>query len=60
MEVFFTLEDVREKLTRWQEDYNHHLPHSLPQDKTSAAFAARGIMKTVRAPPSPEILEPVT
>lgn len=60
VEVFFTIEDVREKLARWQEDCRHHLPHSLLQDKTSAAFAACGTMKTVRAPPSPEILEPVT
>ena len=28
VEVFFTLDDVREKLARWQEDYNLMRPHS--------------------------------
>lgn len=28
VEVFFTLEDAREKLTRWRDDYNHQRPHS--------------------------------
>src|ERR1051325_894228 len=37
VEVFFTLEDVREKLTRWREDYNHQRPHSSLQDETPAA-----------------------
>ena len=45
--VFFTLDDVREKLARWQEDYNHRLrPHSSLQDETPAAFVARWVMTT--------------
>lgn len=57
VEVFFTLEDVREKLTRWREDYNHQRPHSSLQDETPAAFAADWSAMTQRAPASPELLE---
>ena len=39
-EVFFTLEDVREKLARWQADYNCTRPHSALQDQAPASFAA--------------------
>lgn len=60
VEVFFTLEDVREKLTRWREEYNHHRPHSSLQNETPAAFAARWVMTTKRVLTSPELLEPVT
>ncbi len=41
VEVFFTLEDVREKLARWQEDYNLLRPHSALQDQAPASFAAQ-------------------
>lgn len=27
-EIFFTLEDARQKLERWRKDYNEHRPHS--------------------------------
>ena len=57
VDVFFTLEDVREKLTRWREDYNHQWPHSSLQDETPAAFAADWSAMTQRAPASPELLE---
>ncbi len=40
VEVCFTLEDVREKLVRWQEDYNRLRPHSSLQDQAPASFAA--------------------
>jgi putative transposase len=60
VEVFFTLDDVREKLTRWQEDYNHRRPHSSLQDETPAAFAARWVMTTESVPISPQLLESVT
>lgn len=40
VEVCFTLEDVREKLTRWQEDYNLTRPHRALQDQAPASFAA--------------------
>ena len=41
VEVFFTLGDVREKLARWQEDYNRVRPHSSLQDQAPASFAER-------------------
>jgi putative transposase len=40
VEVFFTFEDVREKLARWQADYNCTRPHSALQDQAPASFAA--------------------
>ena len=58
--VFFTLDDVREKLAQWREDYNCLRPHSSLQDKTPVAFAADYSMTTVRVPPAPELLESVT
>ena len=39
VEVFFTLEDVREKLERWQQDYNRVWPHSALGDQAPARFA---------------------
>jgi transposase InsO family protein len=54
MEVFLTLDGVREKLTRWQEDDNHRRPHSSLQDETPAAFAARWVMATESLLISPE------
>lgn len=38
--VFF-LEDAREKLERWRQDYNHCRPHSALRDLPPAAFAQR-------------------
>ncbi|MEP6959284.1 MAG: IS3 family transposase [Nitrospirota bacterium] len=49
VEVFFTLEDVREKLTRWQEDDNLTRPHSALQDQVPASFAADW-SATIRTP----------
>jgi putative transposase len=40
VEVFFTLADARRKLALWQQDYNHHRPHSALADRTPAEFAA--------------------
>ena len=60
VEVFFTLEDVREKLTRWREDYNHQRPHSSLQDETPAAFATGWSAMTRRDPASSELLETLT
>ena len=60
VEVFFTLDDVREKLTRWQEDYNHCRPHSSLQDETPVAFAARWVRTTESVLISSELLESVT
>jgi putative transposase len=39
VEVFFALSDVRDKLTRWREDYNQVRPHSALGDSAPAAFA---------------------
>jgi len=52
VEVFFTLEDGREKLARWQEDYNLLRPHSALQDQAPASFAAQwaATAQTLHAP----------
>ena len=60
VEVFFTLDDVREKLAQWREDYNCRRPHSSLRDKTPVAFAADYSTMTVRVPPSPKLLETLT
>ncbi len=39
VEVFFTLEDAREKLERWRQDYNRVRPHSALGDQAPARFA---------------------
>ncbi|MBK7420045.1 MAG: transposase [Nitrospira sp.] len=35
VEVLFTFEDAREKLARWQEDYNHLRPPSASWGRSS-------------------------
>ena len=60
VEVFFTLEDAQETLTRWQEDYNHLRPHSSLQDMTPAAFAANWSALPQRVPAALELLEALT
>jgi hypothetical protein len=37
--VFFDLEDAREKIERWRQDYNTNRPHSSLDDRTPAEFA---------------------
>lgn len=37
-EVFFTLDDAREKLERWRRDYNHQRPHSSLADRTPQEY----------------------
>jgi putative transposase len=39
IEVFFDLEDAREKIERWRQDYNTNRPHSSLNDRTPAEFA---------------------
>lgn len=56
VEMFFTLDDVREKLTRWQEDYNRLRPHSSLQDQAPACFAAQWSTATSLAPAFSELL----
>jgi putative transposase len=60
VEVFFTLEDVREKLARWQEDYNLLRPYSSFQDQAPATFAADWVATGQIAHASPELLETLT
>ena len=55
VEVFFTLEDVREKLSCWQEDYNLLRPHSALQDQAPASFAAQWAA-TAHPPHAPQVL----
>jgi integrase-like protein len=38
VETFFDLSDVREKLARWQLDYNQVRPHSALADRSPAEF----------------------
>ena len=39
---FLSLEDAREKIESWREDYNHHRPHSSLDNLTPVAFAKLG------------------
>lgn len=60
VEVFFTLDDVREKLARWQTDYNCLRPHSSLQDQAPASFAADWSATARTAHASHELLEALT
>ena len=60
IEVFFTLEEVREKLARWQEDYNGTRPHSALQDHAPAVFAADWSAAARTANAAHELLETLT
>ena len=60
VEMFFTLDDVREKLARWQEDYNLTRPHSSLQDHAPACFAAEWAATERPAPSSLALLEALT
>ena len=60
VEVFFTAEDVREKLTRWPQDYHLARPHSALQDQAPASFAADWCAATRIIQESHEQLEPLT
>jgi putative transposase len=60
VEVFFTLEDVREKLARWQADDNLSRPHSALRDQAPACFAAEWSAATPMTPTSSELLETLT
>lgn len=60
VEVFFTLDDVREKLARWQTDYNCLRPHSSLQDQAPASFAAAWLATEPTESTGPELLETLT
>jgi len=40
VEWFTSLDEARQKLTKFREHYNHQRPHSALADRTPAAFAA--------------------
>ena len=61
VEVFFTLEDVREKLAHWQQDYNHVRPHSALKGQAPASFAAEWVAAiTPTSEGARELLETLT
>ena len=60
VEVFFTLDDVREQLARWQEDHHLMRPHSSLQDQAPATVAADWVATRQTAHASPELLETLT
>ena len=39
VELFWSVEDARDKLEKWRMDYNHHRPHSSLANLPPAAFA---------------------
>ena len=39
VEWFVSLNDARQKLAKFREDYNHERPHGALADRTPAAFA---------------------
>lgn len=39
VEIFFSIQDAKEKLEKWRVDCNRRLPHSSLQDRTPHAFA---------------------
>ncbi len=59
-EVFFALEDVRQKLARWQEDDTVTRPHRALQDQAPASFAADWSARARTVHASHELLEPRT
>lgn len=51
--VFTSLTEVRDMLTRWQEDYNHHRPHSSVGNMPPAHYAATKNAKAMEGVPPP-------
>lgn len=60
VEVFFPLEDVQQKLSCWQEDYNRLRPHSSRQDEAPARFVVDGQATVQTAQTSHEFVETFT
>lgn len=60
VEVCFTLEDVRKKLARWQENYNHTRPHSSLQDQAPATFVVNWLATVQNAHASHQLVETLT
>lgn len=60
VEMFCTLEDVRQKLSCWQEDYNRLRPHRSLQDQAPATFVAHWLATVQTAHASPGLVETLT
>lgn len=60
VEVFFTLDDVQEKLARWRTDDTLLRPHRALQDQAPVSVAAKWSAATPTAPASPELRETLT
>jgi hypothetical protein len=61
VEVLVTLEDVREKLLRWQQDYNLVQPHRALEDHAPVTFVAQWRAVTIPAgQDSHDLLETLT
>ena len=61
VEVFFTIENVGQKLARWQQHYNRGRPHSALADLAPAAFVAQWVAATTPTDhDAPELLETLT
>jgi putative transposase len=58
--VFFTLEDARQKLADWQTDYNSTRPHSSLHDQAPATFAAEWVATNHADPAAADLLETLT
>ena len=42
VQQFWSIEDARQKIEAWREDYNHHRPHSALGHLTPSEYALRG------------------
>jgi putative transposase len=49
VQTFTSIDDVREKLEAWRNDYNHHRPHGSLGHLTPSEFAERGQNITTEA-----------
>jgi hypothetical protein len=59
-EVFFTPKDVREKLTRWPQDYTLARPHNALAGSYACILRGRLVRATRIIQESHEQLEPLT
>lgn len=50
---FFTMQDARAKLKAWQQDCNHHRPHSSLGDLTSSEFVGKRSDQQLESRPTP-------
>jgi hypothetical protein len=57
MHLFRSLEDAREKLERWRQDYNHCRPHSSLVDSAPVVFVECTVTKHSEGLSEPENLK---